>query len=526
MRKILFCLCLALLILSSTLSAQSESSIIDFESLDLLFPINDFAFANDGEGLLVGDEGKLLSLKIKQEQVLIVDNSLAYSKFIDYTFSDMKTVTPLGQDFYVMGNYYEYGLINRSISGNSMTSYTINLPKPDVTMKSQILVKDSSGISLADDSGILYMVGEKGYAAKLTLNQGQRDHTLVLNKGKKLTDLTMNAVKVMNKNKVFIACDQGRLFTTMDDGQNWQMKILDSQAALKSIALIDEKNLWISGENGLLFRSEDGGDHYTSMPFPIKTSLDNLYFLDRDNGFVIAKGFGVYYTYDGGYHWDSILESKKDDYSHIYITKDHRVWLLKNNSTLLYSDYFKNQESISGYKDVYGTNPGLLAIMNLTQKEIFKGFEGYFYPSTGYTRAEVVTVLSRISQLSGNTNLAFTDVKMSDWYYPYIQSMQGFGIIDGYGDGSFKPRETVSLEEICKIIRNLDKYLGKDTRVEDLDKAFASYQNKDRISTWARESFAYCLDKAYLADLDLENLEPGTKIKRREAAQIINRYLQ
>ena len=49
------------------------------------------------------------------------------------------------------------------------------------------------------------------------------------------------------------------------------------------------------------------------------------------------------------------------------------------------------------------------------------------------------------------TNMNFSDVNTSDWYYQTVMNMVDFGLVDGYNDGTFKPNQSISRIEFTKI---------------------------------------------------------------------------
>ena len=47
---------------------------------------------------------------------------------------------------------------------------------------------------------------------------------------------------------------------------------------------------------------------------------------------------------------------------------------------------------------------------------------------------------------------AFTDVSSGAWYYRYVSSLAGAGILGGYGDGTFRPENRLTCGEALKLI--------------------------------------------------------------------------
>ncbi len=96
-------------------------------------------------------------------------------------------------------------------------------------------------------------------------------------------------------------------------------------------------------------------------------------------------------------------------------------------------------------------------IINLfTNGEIVKGYEdGTFKPDAPITRAEFVTILSRILNFEPST----TDGKFTDttdhWANDYINYFYQFGYINGYPDGTFRPDENISNAEVVVILNRI-----------------------------------------------------------------------
>lgn len=70
------------------------------------------------------------------------------------------------------------------------------------------------------------------------------------------------------------------------------------------------------------------------------------------------------------------------------------------------------------------------------------------------TRAEFCAMLVRVLDLSANgySTSVFADVDSSYWGYNYILSCYNLGIINGHGDGTFKPDDIVTYEQAVKMV--------------------------------------------------------------------------
>src|SRR5919197_5426561 len=46
----------------------------------------------------------------------------------------------------------------------------------------------------------------------------------------------------------------------------------------------------------------------------------------------------------------------------------------------------------------------------------------------------------------------FSDVCPGDWFYQYVTDLSGLGAISGYGDGTFRPNNTLTRGQAVKVI--------------------------------------------------------------------------
>jgi hypothetical protein len=92
-------------------------------------------------------------------------------------------------------------------------------------------------------------------------------------------------------------------------------------------------------------------------------------------------------------------------------------------------------------------------INTLSSLNILTGFEdGTFKPEQSITRAEALKVLllAKKSTITASSS-TFTDVNESDWFYSYVTFAAANNVIEGYEDGTFKPEQSITREELAKI---------------------------------------------------------------------------
>lgn len=117
------------------------------------------------------------------------------------------------------------------------------------------------------------------------------------------------------------------------------------------------------------------------------------------------------------------------------------------------------------------------------------GFEdGTFRPNSPITRAEFASIIARVFDINGGSvgdEDELSDIN-SHWARNAINNLASAGIINGYGDGTFKPNQTISREEVIIILSrmmNLNEVAKDDSKGNFTDmssvSAFAVNQIKD-----------------------------------------------
>jgi len=82
---------------------------------------------------------------------------------------------------------------------------------------------------------------------------------------------------------------------------------------------------------------------------------------------------------------------------------------------------------------------------------------GKFEPNRGLTRSEWVALVNRMFQIQSSAAGSFPDVKATDWFAADVQAAQASGYIQGYQDGTFKPNGHVTREQAAVTLANFLK---------------------------------------------------------------------
>jgi hypothetical protein len=113
------------------------------------------------------------------------------------------------------------------------------------------------------------------------------------------------------------------------------------------------------------------------------------------------------------------------------------------------------QAGKSSFKDVQDKDPYLPAIEWGKSSGILQGYpDGTFQPERTVNRAEFLKIVlsAKKSDLgTGTESAGFQDVEDSAWFAKYVAYAKKQGIIQGYGDGTFRPNQSVSFAEGLKM---------------------------------------------------------------------------
>ena len=100
-----------------------------------------------------------------------------------------------------------------------------------------------------------------------------------------------------------------------------------------------------------------------------------------------------------------------------------------------------------------------------------KGFvsgydDGSFLPNNDITRGEAIVMTLDIAGIiaygTSDTINRYYDVSTSDWFAPAVAVATDYGIIEGYGDGSFRPHDQITRAEAAVIAQRIWNYLNYD----------------------------------------------------------------
>ncbi|WP_211748034.1 5'-nucleotidase C-terminal domain-containing protein [Paenibacillus sp. Marseille-Q4541] len=164
-----------------------------------------------------------------------------------------------------------------------------------------------------------------------------------------------------------------------------------------------------------------------------------------------------------------------------------------------------------------------LDVESLAAKMIIQGRSAQNYvPNSSVTRAEYVALLVRTLGLEPETGTTgFTDVQSADWFAGQVASAVKAGLISGYTDGSFRPDQRITREEIALMTFKALTYAGYDAN----NNSTISFKDAAQIGTWAEEAVKELARLGILKGDQNQRFAPKANATRGEVAAILNRML-
>lgn len=193
---------------------------------------------------------------------------------------------------------------------------------------------------------------------------------------------------------------------------------------------------------------------------------------------------------------------------------------------------YRVMEFTKRYEDTTGIyKEAQYAIEVLTAKHILNGTsESIFSPKKQVTRAEFASMIVRAllqDQVvtSRGSGAAYSDVRTNEWYYGYVQTLQQLNIINGFGDGTFRPNDPVTREQMVVIVMKALESLGL-APANNMQTTGEQFADDQAISGWAKESVISARGMNIVSGTGQNQFVPQQSSNRADTAVFIWKMLQ
>ena len=146
-----------------------------------------------------------------------------------------------------------------------------------------------------------------------------------------------------------------------------------------------------------------------------------------------------------------------------------------------------------------------------------------FAPNTATNRAMLATILYRLAgEPAVSGDLPFTDVESGTWYTDAVLWAAQNGIVNGLGENTFAPMNTLTREQLVTMLYRYAQNKGYDmTASADL----SGYPDADKIQSWAQEAMTWAVAEGIVEGMD-GNLNPAGNATRAQIATILMRFCE
>jgi len=173
------------------------------------------------------------------------------------------------------------------------------------------------------------------------------------------------------------------------------------------------------------------------------------------------------------------------------------------------------------YKDVSQDLWFYNVIEDVTRLKYMNGIgNGFFGPYYNVRRCEIAQVIYNISDISYTNKFQkmFNDVSETDWYSRVVTWAVNSNIMEGYADGTFRPDNYVTREEVVYYLYKAKKASPPNTTL------VKNFSDSTSVSYFAKDAMEWAINEKIIIGDDMNRLNPLGYITRAEFAAILVRY--
>lgn len=157
-------------------------------------------------------------------------------------------------------------------------------------------------------------------------------------------------------------------------------------------------------------------------------------------------------------------------------------------------------------------------INKLYIKNVVNGYEdGSFRPDIPVKREEFIKIISELFKPEVSGNISFSDVKTTDWYYPYVNAAYNSGIINGISKELFGTGTNITREDAAVIISRVIDYKNLSfEKVSDAD-----FSDITSVSDYALEAVKTLKSYGLINGYNANDFRPKGNLSRAELCKLV-----
>jgi len=127
----------------------------------------------------------------------------------------------------------------------------------------------------------------------------------------------------------------GEIYTSTDNGVNWQESSNGLNASIYSASFISPTEIYAGSFSGEVYKTTDGGQSWTPTSTSSTRAIHNLHFTNSNTGFATIDTWSdsLYYTNDTGNNWSPIPLPVTGVWRDIQFTDEQNGWICDGNAS-------------------------------------------------------------------------------------------------------------------------------------------------------------------------------------------------
>ena len=153
--------------------------------------------------------------------------------------------------------------------------------------------------------------------------------------------------------------------------------------------------------------------------------------------------------------------------------------------------------------------------------------DGTFAPDAGVTRAQFAAFVTRCLGLEPGGAAGFSDVPANVWYAGVVAAAAKAGIVKGFEDGTFRPDEPITREQVAAMVTRALKVAGKEVALTpaERERLLAVFADRGAIGGWALDAVAVAVKEGIVRGRTVDTFAPQGTATRAEAVTMLKRLV-
>ncbi|MGQ9533299.1 MAG: S-layer homology domain-containing protein [Desulfotomaculales bacterium] len=153
--------------------------------------------------------------------------------------------------------------------------------------------------------------------------------------------------------------------------------------------------------------------------------------------------------------------------------------------------------------------------------------DGTFAPDAGVTRAQFAAFVTRCLGLEPGGAAGFSDVPANAWYAGVVAAAAKAGIVKGFEDGTFRPDEPITREQVAAMVTRALAVAGKEVTVTpaEREQLLAAFADRGAIGGWALDAVAVAVKEGIVRGRTVDTFAPQAGATRAEAVTMLKRLV-